>query len=119
MKRRSHRRIQCARATFSRSLTRDAYRRSLVTGIENSVGGNVIESLAYSYDALNRPTTRNADSFGYNDRSEVTAATIDGNYETHEYDSVGNSIIAAFNTTTNTYFADNLYQYISILRASA
>jgi len=65
------------------------------------------------------PDTRNADSFGYNDRSEVTAATIDGNYETHEYDSVGNSIIAAFNTTANTYFADNLYQYISILRASA
>ena len=33
---------------------RDAYRRSLVTGIENFVGGNVIESLVYSYDAKSR-----------------------------------------------------------------
>ena len=50
---------------------------------------------------------------------EVTSATIGGNYETHEYDSIGNSIIASFNGTTNTYSANNLNQYTSILCASA
>ncbi len=50
---------------------------------------------------------------------EVTSATIGGNYETHEYDSIGNSIIASFNGATNTYSANNLNQYISILRTSA
>ena len=54
MTRRSHRRIQCARATCSRSMMRDAYRRSLVTGIESSVSGNMVESLSYSYDAKSR-----------------------------------------------------------------
>ena len=102
--------------SVTHSLMRDTYRRSLVTGIESSVGGNVIESFAYSYDALNRPTTRNADSFGYNDRSEVTSATIGGNFETHEYDSIGNSIIASFNGTTNTYSANNLNQYTTVGR---
>ena len=77
--------------SFTRSLTRDAYRRSLVTGIESSVASNVIESLAYSYDALNRPIARNSDSFGYNDRSEVTAANIAGVANGYGYDEIGNS----------------------------
>lgn len=91
MKRRSHRRIQCLRVTCSHSLTRDAYRRSLVTGIESFVGSNVIESLVYSYDALNRPTVRNTDSFGYDDRSEVTSANITGISNAYGYDEIGNS----------------------------
>ena len=102
-----------------RRLAQDAYRRSSVTDITNSVNGIDVETFSYAYDALNRPTSRNADTFGYNDRSEVTSATIGGNYETHEYDSIGNSIIASMNGTTNTYSANNLNQYISILRASA
>ena len=62
-----------------------------MTGIENSVGGSVIESLAYSYDALNRPIARNTDTFGYNDRSEVTSATISGVANGYDYDEIGNS----------------------------
>ena len=104
---------------FMRSLMRDAYRRNLVTDITNSVNGIDVETFSYAYDALGRPTSRNADTFGYNDRSEVTSATIGGNYETHEYDSIGNSIIASFNGTTNTYSANNLNQYASILQSSA
>ena len=94
-----------------RRLAQDAYRRSSVTGIANSVNGIDVETFSYAYDALNRPTNRNADTFGYNDRSEVTSATIGGNYETHEYDSIGNSIIASFNGATNTYSANNLYRF--------
>ena len=95
-----------------RRLAQDAYRRSSVTDITNSVNGIDIETFSYVYDALSRPTNRNADTFGYNDRSEVTSATIGGNYETHEYDSIGNSIIASFNGATNTYSANNLYRFI-------
>ena len=104
--------------SFTRSLTRDAYRRSLVTGIESSVGGNVIESFAYSYDALNRPTTRNADIFGYNDRSEVTSANISGFSNAYDYDEIGNLLLSAASVVTNLYTANNLNQYTSILRAS-
>ena len=71
---------------FTRSLVRDAFRRSLVTGVANSVGGNLV----YSYDALNRPVSRNADAFDYNERSEVTAALVAGNSAEYDYDYIGN-----------------------------
>ncbi len=71
---------------FTRSLVRDAFRRSLVTGIANSVGGNLV----YSYDALSRPVSRNADAFDYNERSEVSAALVAGNSAEYDYDYIGN-----------------------------
>ncbi|MGN0833896.1 MAG: RHS repeat domain-containing protein, partial [Kiritimatiellia bacterium] len=94
-------------AVFTRSLTRDAYRRSLITGITNSVNGIAVENFAYAYDALNRPTSRNADTFGYNDRSEVTSATIVGGSQSaatayYGYDEIGNS---------TDWTANNLNQY--------
>ena len=70
----------------------------------------MVESLSYSYDALNRPTTRNADSFGYNDRSEVTSATISGIASAYGYDEIGNSTSYTPNSlnqyTEFTYDAD-------------
>ena len=77
--------------TFTRRLSRDAYRRSLVTSITNSVNGVEVESFVYAYDALNRPTNRNADTFGYNDRSEVTAAKVSWASSIYGYDEIGNS----------------------------
>ena len=102
--------------TIQRNLYRDEYRRSLVTNITTVVNGNDVEGLAYSFDAASRPITRNGDTFGYNARSEVIAATISGNSETHEYDNIGNSIRASFNAVTNTFVANNLNQYTSINR---
>ncbi len=87
---------------FTRSLTRDAYRRSLVTNIVNSAAGTPVETLAYAYNALNRPVSRNTDTFGYNDRSEVTSAIIAGGSKLYGYDDIGNS--------TN-WPANNLNQY--------
>ena len=74
-------------ATFTRTLTRDPYRRELVLNIANSAGGN----FAYAYDAISRPVTRNDDAFGYNARSEVTSATIGGISSVYGYDEIGNS----------------------------
>lgn len=54
---------------FTRSVARDGYRRSFVTNISGVANGVGVGSLAYSYDALNRPATRNNDTFSYNARS--------------------------------------------------
>ena len=105
--------------TFARNLVRDDYRRSLVAGISSVANGVGAGNLSYTYDALNRPTIRNSDTFGYNARGEVTEANINGNSETHEYDGIGNTITATLNSETNTYTANNLNQYTSIISASA
>ena len=104
--------------TFASVAVRDPYRRDLVLSVANSCGGNT-HTLEYSYDALSRPISRNADTFGYNDRSEVSSVNIGGNSETHEYDGIGNATVAAFNSETNTYSANNLNQYTTILRDSS
>ena len=104
--------------TFVRSVARDPYRRENITGITNAIGG-ILHALAYGYDALARPVTRNGDAFAYNPRGEVESAMIDGNSETHRYDFIGNSLFSTFNGATNTYTANNLNQYVSIFRASS
>ena len=107
-------------AVFTRSVARDAMRRSLVTGITSSMNNNPVESIAYSYDALGRPVARNADAFGYNDRSEVTSASIMGwspspSTASYGYDGIGNLQFSSFNAATNAYTANGLNQYTSIL----
>jgi len=76
---------------FTRSIVRDGYRRSLLTNISGVANGVGVGSLAYSYDALNRPATRNNDTFGYNARSEVSSANVSGVSSTYGYDEIGNS----------------------------
>ena len=97
-------------ATFVRTLVRDPYRRDLVMAVVNSQGANY----AYSYDALSRPVTRNADIFAYNFRSEVIGANVAGRCESYDYDNIGNSTCAAFNSVTNLYAANGLNQYVSV-----
>ena len=77
--------------TFTRNLVRDGYRRSLVTDVSSVANGVGVGSLTYTYDALNRPTARNTDTFGYNARSEVTAANVSGVPAAYGYDEIGNS----------------------------
>ena len=102
------------------SVARDGLRRSLVTGIASAFNENTLESIAYSYDALGRPVARNADAFGYNDRSEVTSASIMGwspspSTASYGYDDIGNLQFSSFNAATNAYTANGLNQYTSIL----
>ena len=78
-------------AVFTRRVARDGYRRSLVTNVVSSAAGAAVETLAYAYDALGRPVGRNGDTFGYNDRGEVTNATIAGENAVYGYDEIGNS----------------------------
>ena len=76
---------------FTRSIVRDDYRRSLMTGISSVANGAGVGSMAYAYDALNRPTMRNNDTFGYNKRSEVTVVNVSGVPSAYGYDEIGNS----------------------------
>ncbi len=128
---------------FTGALSRDDYRRSLITAITNSCSGTdvspVQDTLEYSYDALSRPVSRTGgmgvspvqDAFGYNDRSEVVLVSKSVGLDdpiappggsqspatveyAYHYDSIGNSIIASFNGTTCIYSANNLNQYSSI-----
>ena len=106
---------------FTRSLVRDDFRRSLVMDITNAGGVVPAEGIAYEYDALNRPTSRNSDTFGYNERGEVVFSRRDAENaeESYLYDDIGNLLLSAFNTATNTYTANNLNQYTSIQEISA
>ena len=48
----------------------------LVSSCATMFNDTPIDSLSYTYDALSRPTARNADTFAYNDRSEVSVSTV-------------------------------------------
>ena len=105
---------------FARTVVRDPFRRDLVARIENRVNGAPVEGLAYAYDALARPVTRNADTFAYNTRGEVVSSHggTKSTEETYAYDHIGNAVLAASGGVTNAYAANALNQYASILRAS-
>lgn len=90
--------------TFTRQVLRDPFRRELVTAITNIVNGATADSLAYAYDALARPISRNDDAFVYNARREVTGAVVSGIAAAYGYDDIGNS--------TN-WAANCLNQYVS------
>ena len=86
---------------LSRALTRDTYRRGLIVTITYSVDGVGVTPLIYEYDYLGRVTNRNGDAFGYNARSEVTAANIASNEYGYAYDDTGNHLVNTVNTFTN------------------
>ena len=60
---------------FTRTVSRDPYRRDIVTAVTNACGASVL-GLAYTHDDLSRPIARNDDVFAYNGRSEVAFAEI-------------------------------------------
>ncbi|MGI5870356.1 MAG: RHS repeat domain-containing protein [Kiritimatiellia bacterium] len=50
-------------------------------------------------------------TFGYNARSEVTAASVQSNAFTYAYDHIGNHTASSVDSDTTTYTANNLNQY--------
>ena len=74
--------------------------------------------MTFIYCHIDLSIACNTDSFGYNDRSEVTAANIAGVASCYNYDEIGNLLLSAANVETNLYTANNLNQYTSILRDS-
>ncbi len=108
---------------FSKRLTRKAGRKELVTRRDYAFGGQPAYWYATGYDLLGRPTNATdsaslAREWLYNRRSELSAASIGTNHYGYAYDTIGNRLWASANAATNTYSANCLNQYASILRTS-
>ena len=87
----------------------------------NSAAGTPVETLFYSYDALNRPISRNADIFGYNELGEVIFSRrgAENAEESYAYDDIGNLLTSAFSIgITNAYTSNNRNQYSAIQEIS-
>jgi RHS repeat-associated protein len=106
---------------FARNVYRDSEHPERIAAISNCVNGALVENFDYTYDLLGRPVVRNCDTFDYNPRSEVVfsrrgVANADDGYA---YDDIGNLLVSCVGANTNSYSANNLNQYTSILHVSA
>jgi RHS repeat-associated protein len=99
---------------ITRAVTRDPHRRHLVTTVSNAVGVSSHSAIGYGYNILGNVTDRNADTFGYNARSEVTSADIGSTISRYAYDNIGNNLWVSVNAATNFYSANALNQYTAI-----
>ena len=96
--------------------------RDLLTGMACHRGTTLVANRQYSYDTLGRPTARNTsrqgtvknDTFGYNNRSELTSATVNGNNYAYDYDNIGNRNTATESEITTSYTANELNQYTTV-----
>ncbi len=105
-------------SVITRETLRDFYQRGLVIAVTNRFNNGVINKYNYTYDALGRPTDRNADTFGYNQRSEVASAAIGTNSSTYAYDEIGNQRNNIIDSVKTDYTANNLNQYLRVLAPS-
>jgi RHS repeat-associated protein len=99
---------------LARRVVRDPFRRQLVALVSNTVDTVAISAYDYEYDYLGRVTNRNDDAFGYNARSEVTAANVASNEYGYAYDNTGNHLFNTVNAVTNIYEVNALNQYTNI-----
>ncbi len=98
-------------------------KRDLLIGQLYKRSNTSVASRAYTYDTLGRPVTRSTakngatvnDSFGYNSRSELNAATVNNESYAYDYDNIGNRETAqeAAESATS-YESNNLNQYTAI-----
>ena len=97
--------------------------RDLATAINYHLGETVPVSCTQSYDALGRPVTRTRqrgteaarnDSFSYNGRNELTAATLGTAPYGYSYDNIGNRKTAQELAEELAYTANELNQYTRI-----
>ena len=98
-------------------------RRDLIAGMSYHLGEIVPVSRTQSYDALGRPVTRTQqrgteparnDSFSYNGRNELTAATLGTAPYGYSYDNIGNRKTAQEIAEELAYAANELNQYTRI-----
>ncbi len=99
---------------LKRLVERDAYRRSLVSSVTNTIDDAVFQFFVYTYDGEGRVTMRNSDAFLYNMRNEVTSATIENKGYLYAYDGIGNFISNSRDGATTSFASNPLNQYVSI-----
>ena len=101
-------------------------KRDLLTGMCYKRSNTTVAERTYTYDALGRPLTRSTarngqtvnDTFGYNNRSELTTATVNGGSYAYDYDNIGNRAAAVEDSSgvasRTGYVANNLNQYTAL-----
>ena len=104
---------------IARHVTRDTWRRHLVTGVSNEVDGVEVRAFSYAYDALGRPVSRSGDAFLYNARSEVAGTTLGGVGAAYAYDAAGNRTAFDWGGAASAYAANGLNQYASVVSGGA
>ena len=110
-------------SSFSARLSREAGRRNLVTRRDYFFGGQSIYWYECDFDLLGRPTNAVdsamlARAYDYNNRNELVSATSGTNSFAYVYDTIGNRTSASANSETNSYTANRLNQYTSIIHDS-
>ena len=93
--------------------------RNLITAVSNLWIESPVAVFAYGSDALGKRVSRNADTFGYNARSEVTGEAGGLDVRAYSYDAVGNRVWSADNAATNLYAANALNQYTNVTGGAA
>ena len=102
--------------------------RDLLTGMAYHRGSTLVAQRAYTYDTLGRPLSRSTarngqtvnDTFGYNNRSELTTATVNGGSYAYDYDNIGNRLSsqssagAEADAAVVEYAANELNQYTAL-----
>ncbi|MGI6494963.1 MAG: hypothetical protein ACOX5G_02530 [Kiritimatiellia bacterium] len=100
--------------SLNRALARNGWRHELVRRVTNATSTGWTNTLNYAYDDAGRVTARNADTFGYNARSEVTNATLGAINYAYAYDHIGNHTASSVDSATTIYEANSLNQYTTI-----
>ena len=111
-----------AGSSVVRQVVRDLYRPDLVVAVSNVINGVAVSGFDYQHDAAGRVVSRNDDTFSYNARGEVVFSrrgAENAEEDSYAYDNIGNLLLSTCNSSTNTYTANSLNQYTSILRDSA
>ncbi len=94
---------------------------------QSKTNNTLIAKRNYTFDAVGRVATRTQtrgtdtarnDSFGYNDRSELTSATLGNDNYAYSFDNIGNRITAEELADEIAYSANNLNQYTAIEKNS-
>ena len=96
--------------------------RDLLIGMAYHRGSTLVALREYTYDILGRPTARNTarngqtvnDTFAHNNRSELTAATVNGADYEYAYDNIGNRQQATEGNDVTVYDANAFNQYTAI-----
>ena len=100
----------------------------LLTGMAYHHGSTLVAQRAYTYDTLGPPLSRSTarngqtvnDTFGYNNRSELITATVNGGSYAYDYDNIGNRLSgqssagAEADAAVVEYTANELNQYTAL-----
>jgi len=88
--------------------------RDLISSVSNLAGAVLISANVYTNDAAGRRVSRNADTFAFNGRSEVTYAALGTNAYSYAFDGIGNRTCSSVNSVDTVYTVNNLNQYTSV-----